>query len=285
MDLSEIKEKLSDPIQTRFAPSPTGFLHLGHVVSALYVWNLARALGGKVNVRFEDHDTGRCRLSYEKQILEDLDFLGFLERKETKEIRFQRDDETDYEQALQKLIEKGLVYSCFCSRKEIKKRQTRVREELFYDGFCCHEKKLEEDTVLRLRVLEPQQSFFDYRLGFFHHNIQEQCGDFILRDRTKNWSYQFSTVVSDLKEGVNLVIRGEDILPSTGRQLYLKKILGSVYKPEFYHHPLVLEKNSIDKLSKTKNSLSIKKMKEEGKSSSEILKEAAPFCELIKEFF
>lgn len=88
MDLSEIKEKLSDPIQTRFAPSPTGFLHLGHVVSALYVWNLARALGGKVNVRFEDHDTGRCRLSYEKQILEDLDFLGFLERKRLKKLDF-----------------------------------------------------------------------------------------------------------------------------------------------------------------------------------------------------
>lgn len=272
----EIKDKISSPRKTRFAPSPTGFLHLGHVVSALYVWGLSHLLEAKTTLRLEDHDKDRSRSHYEKQILEDLSFLGFLERKETDLIRYGREDEKDCEKFLEKLVAKNLVYSCFCSRREIKERAPFQGEELCYDGFCRRKDKYQkEGTTLRLKVKKARCFFSDLRLGPVCHDLEKQCGDFALKDRNGYWTYQFSSVVSDLKEGTHLIVRGEDILPSTGRQLYLRHSLGFLEDPIFYHHPLLLEEGSKDKLSKTRESLSIKKLREKGFSPEEILGEAS----------
>src|SRR5690349_15582036 len=111
------------PIVTRFAPSPTGYLHLGHVVNAIYVWGVARATGGEVLLRLEDHDRIRCRDDYERALLEDLDWLGFVPDRGRHPPQRQRDTEERYVNALAALRECHLVYACDCSRKEIRDQQ------------------------------------------------------------------------------------------------------------------------------------------------------------------
>ena len=270
---------------TRFAPSLTGYLHLGHVLHMLYVWGIARSRGAQVLVRIEDHDRGRARSEYEAAILENMAWLGFFPDLGTfdfpSEYR-QSDCDEHYQNTLQTLEARGLVYGCACSRKEIVSRQSDGAGELCYSGTCSEKGLPLEGNTVRFRVNAGAVAFNDLALGSCHQVPMGQCGDFSLRDRTGQWSYQFCCVCDDIRHGINLVIRGEDILSSTGRQIQLFQSLEKP-APSYYHHPLICDSHG-EKLSKRQRSESITELREAGVSVEEIVGRAAFQGGLISEF-
>ena len=273
-DLSRLPPK---PI-TRFAPSPTGYLHLGHVANAVWTWGIAQAAGGRVLVRMEDHDRGRCRPEYERAILEDLAWLGLSSTGGGRMLR-QSDNDQAYRRATLLLTRQSLVYGCRCSRADIA-RQLKADgledwDELRYPGICRDLMLPAGDGIgIRAALGADTVAFSDLGLGLQRQTPSEQCGDLLLRDGTGNWTYQLCVTVDDMRQGVNLVIRGEDLLASTGRQILLAHRLGRTTPPLFLHHPL-LHDDSGNKLSKRDGSTGIRQMRAAGKSAAAILGEAA----------
>lgn len=275
---------------SRFAPSPTGFLHLGHLVNAIYVWGIVRSLDGAVILRLEDHDRGRCRSEYERAILDDLEWLG-LEPDRGRPDDFRRgatryrqsDNEARYAAALASLAGRGLVYTCTCSRKMILSRTGGQAGELCYDGHCrgrgYHP---EEIGGTRLRWEAGAVTFEDLRLGSLEQHASEQCGDLLLKDRHGNWTYQFAVVADDLDQGVNLVIRGEDLVASTARQLQLGDALGRARSVHLLHHPLITDPDG-NKLSKRDFAKGLGAYRAEGRAPESVLGEAAWRVGLIRD--
>lgn len=261
-------------IVTRFAPSPTGYLHLGHLVNAIYTWGLAEAWGGRVLLRLEDHDRGRCRPAYEAAILEDLAWLGF-HPGEGLPIYRQSECHARYVQVLDDLVTRGLVYTCTCSRKEIMARTGGGGGELRYDGHCrAQGYRPELPGGTRLRLDDGVVSFEDLLLGPQTQHPAQQGGDLLLRDRHDNWTYQFAVTVDDWDQGVSHVIRGEDLLESTGRQIQLAHLLGRTTPALFLHHPLISDPGG-NKLSKRDFAKGIRDYRAEGKTAADVLGEAA----------
>ena len=263
-------------MRTRFAPSLTGYLHLGHVLHMLYVWGVARARGAQVIARIEDHDTARARPEYEAAILDNMEWLGFVPdegitagHSGRTSLYRQSDCGDHYAEVLQHLKEQGLVYGCSCSRREILDQQTAGQDELFYPGTCAERNLPLEGNTVRFRVHSDAVSFRDLALGDCRQVPAQQCGDFSLRDRHGQWTYQFCCVCDDIRHGVNLVVRGEDILPSTGRQIQLVQALGAPV-PHYYHHPLVYDAAG-EKLSKRQRSESILQLRENGYAPGKII--------------
>ena len=270
------------PPLTRFAPSPTGYLHLGHVVNAIYVWGVAKALGGRVRLRVEDHDRIRSRPEYERALLEDLDWLGFVPDEGRYPLDRQSDRSTVYQGALQQLATEHHVYACRCSRKEMGGER--------YDGRCRNSggpgkgrptsHRDADGTGLRV-VFEPgSEHTDDLLLGPLEQDPSEQCGDLLLRDRDGNWTYQFAVVVDDLRQGISLVIRGVDLVSSTGRQLRLARMLGDTAPPRYLHHPLVFG-TSGEKLSKAARDTGIRELRAQGLTAPEVIGRAAAAVGLI----
>lgn len=275
--------------RTRFAPAPTGYLHLGHVVNAIYVWGVARANDGRVALRIEDHDRSRCRVEYERALLDDLDWLGFVpDEGRTAEFRAgttkfrQSDNEWRYAAAITALELRGLVYVCRCSRADIAWLvPDRPNEEMRYPG-TCRDAALPPDASLqrRLKLGGARERFFDLLLGPQEQQPRTQCGDLLLRDRLGQWTYQFAVTVDDLEQDIDVVIRGEDLLPSTGRQRALARLLGRRRSPHFLHHPLVLKPNG-EKLSKSAGDSGVRELRDAGRTPAEVLGEAAHLVGLI----
>ncbi len=292
IDLAALRRRLPLSPLTRFAPSPTGYLHLGHVANAIFVWGIARALDGRVLLRFEDHDRGRCRGEYEAALLNDLEWLGLepdlgtlAELRQGPSLFRQSDNHAAYEAALACLMEEHEVYACSCSRKDLAVEGGDLRnQEAPYRG-RCRQRWLAAGPGWGMRVvMEPgTESFEDAALGPETQDPAAQCGDLLLRDRLGNWTYQFAVVVDDLRHGVDLVIRGQDLLASTGRQLRLGRLLGRTDPPVFLHHPLIL-KESGDKLSKAAGDTGIRALREGGASRDEVLGEAATRVGLLRRF-
>ena len=275
--------RLEPGFVTRFAPSPTGYLHFGHVVNALWVWETARRFGGKVLLRIEDHDRTRCRPEYERALLDDLDWLG-LEPDIAPTASFragrsewrQSDNGAHYESALAQLRDAGLAYVCECSRRDIAAEvPDRFNEEMRYPG-TCRAKGLAPAPGRGWRVImeDGVEAFDDLRLGPERQAPAAQCGDLLVRDRLGNWTYQFAVTVDDMRHGVDLVIRGEDLLSSTGRQMRLARLLGRKEAPRFLHHPLVI-KASGEKLSKAARDTGIRELRAAGVTALEVLARAA----------
>jgi glutamyl-Q tRNA(Asp) synthetase len=264
--MSLLSSGFTAPTVTRYAPSPTGFLHLGHVVNAVYVWGMAGALGGSVVVRIEDHDRVRSRAEYEAAILDDLRWLGFLrpraDRRDQAAISRQSDRHAIYEHALQRLRSGYKVFACDCSRSEIGGER--------YPG-RCRDRGLPERPGHGLRVqVEPGLERFDDRLlGPLEQSPADQCGDLLIRDRDGNWTYQFAVTVDDLCEGITLVVRGADLLSSTGRQIRLARMLTGVGVPEqprtlpfgYLHHPLLFGDDGT-KLSKSDGAAGVRNLRQ-----------------------
>jgi glutamyl-Q tRNA(Asp) synthetase len=274
-------------IISRFAPAPTGFLHLGHVVNAVCVWRETRARSGRVLLRIEDHDRQRSRRLYEAAIVEDLAWLGF-EADEPLVRQSERD--AIYEAALDRLRELGLVYACDCSRSAIAAANASAERaipaevdvdrafeadgELRYPGTCRDRRLVDEPGVgLRVRLEPSVERFVDLRLGAQEQRPSEQCGDLLARDRDGNWTYQFAATVDDLVQAVTLVIRGVDLLASTGRQIQLARLLGRPDPPEFLHHPLIM-KTPLQKLSKSDGDTGIRDLRARGWTAGQVIEAA-----------
>ena len=251
------------PVVTRFAPAPTGYLHLGHIVNAIYVWGAARAAGGRVLLRIEDHDRQRSRAVFEDAILEDLDWLGF-----AADEPFVRQSERGavYEAALGDLRRQGLIFACDCSRAGIAAAR--------YPG-TCRDKRLPLSPGLGVRVrLDPTvERFDDWRHGPQEQRPSEQCGDLLLRDREGNWTYHFAAAVDDWQQGVTLIVRGDDLLESTGRQIQLARLLGRGEPPAFLHHPLIM-KTPVQKLSKSDGDSGVRDLRAKGWSAAQVIDQA-----------
>jgi len=263
--------------RTRFAPAPTGRLHLGHAVNAVYVWSIARAFGGSVIVRIEDHDRQRSRAAYEASIREDLAWLGLHGDNRAHGIpdMLRQSDAPDrYAGALNALQAQGLVYPCRCSRREIAALELG-ETELRYPGTCRNVAVPDDETTARrLRLGEGMLSFTDLRHGTLAQQPSAQCGDLLLRDRLRQWTYQYAVVVDDIEQGVGVIIRGDDLLASTARQLMLGEMLGRSIVPHLLHHPLVVHPDGT-KLSKSRGDAGLAELRDAGWSADQVLGHAA----------
>lgn len=247
-------------VVTRFAPAPTGYLHIGHVVNALHVWGFARQYGGAVLLRIEDHDRQRSLPEYEHSILDDLAWLGLAP--DGPPVR-QSERSPVYEASLSRLREQGLVYACECSRKEIASA-SNAGPELRYPGTCAGRGLAEAPgRAIRVRLPPSHERFDDLLIGRQVQVPADQCGDLLVKDRHGCWTYQFAVTVDDMEMGVTHVIRGIDLLASTGRQIQLARLLGRPHPPVFMHHPLVM-RSAQQKVSKSDGDTGIREMRAAG---------------------
>lgn len=282
----------SVPPLTRFAPAPTGYLHLGHVVNALHVWGLARARGGRVLLRVEDHDRQRCRPEYEAALLDDLDWLGFSpDVYPTADFRAgrcdgrQSDRHAHYARAVEALAARGLVYGCACTRREIEEATAGAPDagELRYPG-TCRDRGLPLTDGVGWRLVLPGEAitFDDLAHGPTTQTPWAQCGDLLLRDRLGNWTYQLAVVVDDLLHGIDLVVRGDDLFASTGRQILLGRLIGRESPPAYFHHGLVMQ-TPTQKLSKSDGASGVRDLRAAGWTRERVLGHAAHLGGLIPE--
>ena len=237
----------------------------------MYVWKAAGESrpDGRVLLRIEDHDRQRSRKEYEEAILEDLAWLGF--GADGPLVR-QSERHLIYKDALDSLHRAGLVYACECSRSDLDGPR--------YPGTCAG-KHLADAPGLSLRIrLEPTvEHFDDLRLGPQAQQPSAQCGDLLARDREGNWTYQFAVVVDDWKQGINLVVRGEDLLDSTGRQIQLARLLGRSDPPRFLHHELLM-KTPTQKLSKSDGDTGVRDLRAKGFTPEQVKQLAATAASL-----
>jgi glutamyl/glutaminyl-tRNA synthetase len=244
-------------------------------VNALYVWTLARQAGGRVLLRIEDHDRQRSRPEYERAMLEDLAWLGF--EPDEPPVR-QSDREEVYRDACARLEAQGLVYGCHCTRAQIQAaaggRETDGGTELRYPNTCRYLGiEPAEGVGCRVRMDPGIERFDDRLLGPQEQSPSDQCGDLLIRDRLGNWTYQFAVVADDIAQGITHVIRGEDLLESTGRQIRLARLLGRDDPPGFLHHPLVMRTPS-EKLSKSDGATGVRELRAAGWTPDRVRDEA-----------
>ena len=253
----------------RFAPSPSGRMHLGNLYTALLSRLSVKSKGGEWILRIEDLDPQRSKPEYARFIEEDLLWLG-LEWDEggvagtgTCGPYVQSERFGLYEHALNTLKDRGVVYACTCTRAEIMATQAPHQSDgrVIYSRRCCPEgmpRKVVEPTyphANRLWVPDREISFTDRIAGVQSFNLARDCGDFVLRRADGAWAYQLAVVVDDALMGITEVVRGEDLLLSTAQQLYLYELLGYP-APEFAHLPLITNSEGV-RLSKRDKSLSM----------------------------
>lgn len=256
-------------IRGRFAPSPTGEMHLGNAWTALLAWLQVRSLGGAVVLRVEDLDPDRSRPEYSDQILRDLAWLG-LDWDEGPDrggpyAPYRQDERRHlYAAALETLAARGLVYPCFCTRAEIRAAASAPHpgeDEGAYPGTCRPRPGVMERAnpsrrpALRLVVPDETLAFTDGLHGRVSQNLARASGDFVLRRADGVHAYQLAVVVDDAAMRISHILRGDDLLASTPRQLYLYRLLG-LAAPAFTHVPLLCSPDG-HRLSKRQRGLAL----------------------------
>lgn len=241
----------------RFAPSPTGRMHLGNVFSALLSWLSARAQGGTWLLRIEDIDPQRSRHEYADMLMDDLQWLG-LEWDGEPCWQSRRGD--IYAHYLQQLTDAGLIYPCYCTRADILATQAPHESDgrVVYKGTCRNLPPGSRKGPAALRMKVPEEgrgivTFTDGHYGTHTVDLTTQCGDFIVRRKDGAWAYQLAVVVDDALMGINEVVRGRDLLLSSPQQIYLAQQLGFT-PPRFTHLPLLCN-TAGQRLSKRDKSL------------------------------
>lgn len=241
----------------RFAPSPTGRMHLGNVFSALLSWLSARAQGGTWLLRIEDIDPQRSRHEYADMLMDDLQWLG-LEWDGEPCWQSRRGD--IYAHYLQQLTDAGLTYPCYCTRADILATQAPHESDgrVVYKGTCRNLPPGSRKGPAALRMKVPEEgrgivTFTDGHYGTHTVDLTTQCGDFIVRRKDGAWAYQLAVVVDDALMGINEVVRGRDLLLSSPQQIYLAQQLGFT-PPRFTHLPLLCN-TAGQRLSKRDKSL------------------------------
>lgn len=222
----------------RFAPSPTGPLHLGSLVAAVGSWLYARAAGGRWLVRMEDLDTPRIVPGSDVEILDALRRYGL---EWDGEVVYQSKRMTHYENALQRLRDRGLVFDCACSRAELQRAASAPADkELVYPG-TCRDGLPPGRTARAIRFKAPDEviGFNDVLFGPVTEHVSRETGDFVVKRADGVFAYQLAVVTDDVLQGVTQVVRGADLLSSTPRQIALQRALGYA-SPQYAHVPLVM---------------------------------------------
>lgn len=228
------------PYIGRFAPTPSGYLHFGSLVSALASWLDARAAGGRWLVRMEDLDPPREVAGAQAAILQTLDSYGL---HWDGEVVYQSLRHDAYQQVIDRLLAQGLAYACTCSRKQLEPYQG------IYPGTCRNAGHTTEDAAIRVRVPELLYRFEDRVQGAYSQHLGRESGDFVIRRRDGLYAYQLAVVLDDAWQGVTDIVRGADLLDSTPRHLYLQELLG-LPQPRYLHVPLIIQPDG-NKLGKS----------------------------------
>ncbi|ADY98915.1 TPA: tRNA glutamyl-Q(34) synthetase GluQRS [Neisseria meningitidis] len=223
----------------RFAPSPTGLLHIGSLLTAAASYADARSNGGKWLVRMEDLDPPREMPGAASHILHTLEAFGF---EWDGEVAYQSHRYALYEETLCRLQTAGLVYPCHCSRKDWQAGARRGADGFVYNGRCRHPGQRPapqgKQPAWRIRVPDRIIGFSDGIVGGYAQNLARDIGDFVLLRADGYWAYQLAVVADDAEQGVTHIVRGQDLLVSTPRQIYLQQCLG-VPTPQYAHLPLL----------------------------------------------
>lgn len=223
----------------RFAPSPTGLLHIGSLLTAAASYADARSNGGKWLVRMEDLDPPREMPGAASHILHTLEAFGF---EWDGEVAYQSRRYALYEETLCRLKTAGLVYPCHCSRKDWQAGARRGADGFVYNGRCRHPGQRPapqgKQPAWRIRVPDRVIGFSDGIVGGYAQNLAGDIGDFVLLRADGYWAYQLAVVADDAEQGVTHIVRGQDLLVSTPRQIYLQQCLG-VPTPQYAHLPLL----------------------------------------------
>ena len=248
----------------RFAPSPSGRMHLGNVFSAMLAWLSIRSCGGTLVLRIEDLDPDRCRPEYADTLKRDLEWLGLTW--DTEQTPQSKRSEA-YREMFSRLEEQGLIYPCYCSRTELHAASAPHASDgtVLYAGTCRNLTPEERAArtkapCWRVRVPDEDVSFTDGVQGEYTQNLAHGCGDFILRRADGVYAYQLAVVTDDAEAGVTQVVRGNDLLSSTPRQIWLQRQLGFP-KPDYYHVPLLVAPDG-RRLSKRERDLDMGALRE-----------------------
>ncbi len=261
--------------KTRIAPTPSGFLHLGNVFSFAITWALARQASGSIVLRIDNLDNARFRPEYVQDIFDTLSFLGIeydegpRSLEEFLYLESHPPRQHLCEALLSQLLEKGMLYACTCSRSQM------AHTPEGGDHHVCLEQALPFNTpgaAWRVKIpYDMEVEFEDLLLGHVAVPLGKEMPDVIVRKKDHQPSYQIASLCEDIQMGCNLVVRGEDLLPSTATQLYLASLTHqlSFTHTTFVHHPLI--KNAIgEKLSKSRGETSIQYLRKNGSTSQEI---------------
>ena len=287
----------------RFAPSPTGYIHLGNVWIALLSYISTRQQKGKYVVRMEDIDLQRSKRELGEALLDDLEWLGFEwdegPRVGGPEVSYwQSERQTYYADILEHLALEKLIYPCFCNRARLQSIASapHAGEVVHrYDGKCRHLSKNAVDELssikepsLRLAIDSCNLEFYDRWQGTQHIHLEGELDDYVLRRGDGMYAYNLAVVLDDIAMGITEVIRGDDLLDTTGQQLYLYNILQQCYPhknievPKYGHAPLLVDADG-NRLSKRQKSITIRELREQQWSASRILWELAVAGGLIDE--
>lgn len=232
----------------RFAPSPTGPVHYGSLIAAVGSYLQAKKNNGEWIIRMEDVDITRKVEGADVEILNTLEAFGFTWHGE---IIYQSNQTKYYQQAVEQLVSQSMVFPCLCSRKQLAETSNDI-----YPGTCRHRRLPEKDDHA-LRVLSKNIiiEFNDIVMGKQSQNIEQQCGDFIIKRRDGLFAYQLAVVVDDAQQNITEVVRGADLLDSTARQIYLQQLL-NYPTPGYCHLPLAVDSTG-NKISKSEGAIKI----------------------------
>jgi glutamyl-tRNA synthetase len=283
-------------LRGRFAPSPSGFMHLGNAWTALLAWLDIRKLGGSMVLRMEDLDPQRSKDGFAEALMQDMRWLG-LDWDEGPDVGgaygpYKQSERTGfYEATLEILIQKGLVYPCFCSRAELRNAATAPHageSEYLYSGRCSSLSAVKAELLkkngrrpsLRLRVDTDEISFNDELYGQQSQNLRQICGDFVIRRADGVFAYQLAVVIDDAAMAINRVVRGADLLASTPRQIRIWRLLGA-QPPAFLHVPLLYGTDG-SRLSKRHGSLALHSLRQSGVRPEVILGQLAAWAGMLE---
>lgn len=282
MNLYELIRYPQNQPRSRIAPTPSGYLHLGNAVNFLITWVLVRQRGGRLKLRIDDADSARCRPEYIEDIFRQLDWLGLdwdegpegpgdLRERYSQRLRFAR-----YRALLEGLRQAGHTYYCDCSRAEIR---GQVGSGV-YPGLCRRRSPREGDLVERLLV--PENTVVEVERKKI--DLGSSMGDFVLWRRDDSPAYQLASLADDLDDGINFIVRGNDLLVSTAAQIFLAGLLdqNDFARASFLHHQLLLGLEGA-KLSKSDQALSLEGMRRLGATREDIYQAVAPYLGIAPE--
>jgi len=278
---------MSARVTGRFAPTPSGRLHLGNLMCALLAYLSARSQDGRFLLRIEDVDVPRCPKRLSDQCIADLSYLGFSWDEPP---LYQSQRTPVYQQYFDRLDELGLIYPCFCTRAQLHAAQAPNLgdREPVYAGTCAAltreeiaERSKTRSPAMRMRMPDEVLAFTDRHYGAYSENLARETGDFIIRRSDGLFGYQLAAVVDDALSGVSEVVRGRDILTSTPRQMYMLQTLGFPV-PRYAHIPLLMDSEG-RRLAKRDKDLSLDELSKRY-TPGELLGMLAFACGVLKEW-
>ncbi len=232
-------------LKGRFAPSPTGRMHAGNIFAALMSWLIVKSSGGEIVLRIEDLDKERSKQVYIDAIQHDFEYLGLFWDEGP---YFQHDRAKAYVAAYNELECRDLLYPCYCTRADLHTLSApHFGEKQVYPGWCRNLNKQERAAkessgrrgAMRLKVPDKNVSFCDLIQGSYQQNLAKECGDFLVRRSDGEFAYQLAVVLDDAAQGINMIVRGVDLVCSTPQQIYLQSLFG-FETPTYAHVPLLV---------------------------------------------